>query len=448
MAEEDNVIKRIMPHSIESEKAVLGSMLLDGTAIAAASEYISGNDFYQKQYGIIFDTMMELYNEGRPVDAVTLQERLRTKNIPEEFCSNEFLGNLVNSVPTSANAGFYAKNVGDSAILRRLIRVNEEIANSCYQHTGTTEQILGDSEKKIFDVLLKQRGSDYVPVDKIVVDVVNRIEQASKAKDRITGIRTGFYELDNYTAGLQNSDFILIAARPSMGKTAFVLNIVEQACIRDHVPTLIFSLEMPKEQIVNRLMGMSAKVNLQDMRTGNLKAQDWEKLIESAEKISQAPLVIDDTAGINITQMRTKCLKYKLEHNIGLIVVDYLQLMSGSKSNDPWQLQVSEVSRSMKAIARELKVPVIALSQLSRDVEKRTGDHKPMLSDLRDSGSIEQDADIVMFLYREDYYNKDSEKQGVTEINIAKQRNGPIGSFELLWMKEYTKFANMERQRQ
>lgn len=442
---DEAIIKRILPHSIDAEKAVIGSMIMDADAVVAASEMITGDDFYQRQYGILFDAMVELYNEGKPVDVLTLQERLKMKDVPEEFSSIEFISELVSSVPTSANVRHYAQTVSDDATLRRLIRVNEEIANTCYQHRESLDEIMNTTEKRIFDVLQKKSTDEYVPIKDVVLSVIDKIEAAARHKGTVTGLATGFYDLDYKTSGLQPSDLILIAARPSMGKTAFVLNLAQYMCVRNHVPTAIFSLEMSKDQLVNRILSMESKVDSQSMRTGTLQPADWEKLIESAGVISTAPLIIDDTPGISITELRSKCRKYKLENDLGLVIIDYLQLMTGgSRKQESRQQEISEISRSLKALAREINAPVIALSQLSRACETRP-DHRPMLSDLRESGAIEQDADVVMFLYRDDYYNKDTDKKNISEVIIAKQRNGPIGTVELVWLPNYTKFVNKEK---
>ena len=442
---DEAIIKRILPHSIDAEKAVIGSMIMDADAVVAASEMITGDDFYQRQYGILFDAMVELYNEGKPVDVLTLQERLKMKDVPEEFSIIEFISELVSSVPTSANVRHYAQTVSDDATLRRLIRVNEEIANTCYQHRESLDEIMNTTEKRIFDVLQKKSTDEYVPIKDVVLSVIDKIEAAARHKGTVTGLATGFYDLDYKTSGLQPSDLILIAARPSMGKTAFVLNLAQYMCVRNHVPTAIFSLEMSKDQLVNRILSMESKVDSQSMRTGTLQPADWEKLIESAGVISTAPLIIDDTPGISITELRSKCRKYKLENDLGLVIIDYLQLMTGgSRKQESRQQEISEISRSLKALAREINAPVIALSQLSRACETRP-DHRPMLSDLRESGAIEQDADVVMFLYRDDYYNKDTDKKNISEVIIAKQRNGPIGTVELVWLPNYTKFANKEK---
>ena len=425
---EEALIKRILPHSIEAEQSVIGSMILDRDAILVASEILTSDDFYQKQYGIIFDAMVELCNEGKPVDLVTLQNRLKEKELPPDISSMEYVRDLISAVPTSANVKYYAKIVSEKAVLRRLIKANEEIANTCYLEKENTEIILEEAEKKLFNILQRRNNEEYVPIQQVVLNAINNIEKASKLKGSVTGIPTGFMDLDYKTSGMHPSDLVLIAARPSMGKTAFVLNIAQYMAFRKDVTVAIFSLEMSKEQLVNR----------------NLKDEDWTKLVEGADIIGKSNLIIDDTPGISIAEMRSKCRKYKLEHNLGIIMIDYLQLMSGSGKSDSRQQEISDISRSLKALARELNVPVIALSQLSRAVEQRP-DHRPMLSDLRESGAIEQDADVVMFIYRDDYYHKDTEKKDIAEIIIAKQRNGPIGTVELVWLPRYTQFVNMKK---
>ena len=441
---EEALIKRVLPHSVEAEQSVIGSMIMDRDAIMTASEVITSEDFYQSQYGVLFDAMLELYNEGKPVDLVTLQERLREKDVPPEISSLEFAKDLLDAVPTSANVRHYATIVQEKSMLRKLIKVNEEIANTCYLAKERTEDILEETEKKIFDLLQYRSTGDFVPIKQVVLNALDKIEKASKNKGAVTGIPTGFIDLDYKTSGFQPSDLILIAARPSMGKTAFVLNVAQNMAFKEGKTVAIFSLEMSKEQLVNRLFSLESKVDSQALRTGNLTDEDWAKLIEGAAVVGKSNLIIDDTPGISIAELRSKCRKFKLEHNLGIIIIDYLQLMSGGKRSESRQQEISEISRSLKAVARELNVPVVALSQLSRAVEQRP-DHRPMLSDLRESGAIEQDADVVMFLYRDDYYNKDTDKKNIAEVIIAKQRNGPIGTVELVWLPNYTKFANMKK---
>lgn len=442
---EEALLKRILPHSIEAEQSVIGSMIMDREAIVVASEIIMGDDFYSKQYGILFETMVELNDEGKPVDLVTLQDRLKEKDVPPEVSSLEFVRDLITAVPTSANIKYYANIVAEKSTLRKLIKLNEEIANTCYVGKENLEVILEDTEKRVFDLVQRRNMEDFVPIRQIVMNAMDRIERASHNKGNVTGVATGFIDLDYRTAGMQPSDLILIAARPSMGKTAFVLNIAQYVAFKQNQTVAIFSLEMSKEQLVNRLFSMESKVDSQHLRTGNLSDEEWEKLIESAGLIGKSNLIIDDTPGISISELRSKCRKYKLEHHLDMIIIDYLQLMSGSgRSTDSRQQEISDISRSLKALARELNVPVLALSQLSRAVEQRP-DHRPMLSDLRESGAIEQDADVVMFIYRDDYYNKDTEKKNIAEIIIAKQRNGPIGTVELVWLPDFTKFGNLQK---
>ena len=440
---DEALIKRVLPHSIEAEQAVIGAMLMDKEAILTSSEMISGADFYQSAYGVVFEAIVEIYNEGKPVDLVTLQSRLKEKDVPAEISSLEFVRDLVAAVPTSANVKYYAEIVADKAMLRRLIKLNEEIENMCYLGKEPMEVVLETTEKKVFELVQKRNTGDFVPIKQVVLNALDKIEMASKNAGSVTGIPTGFLDLDYKTAGLQNSDLILVAARPSMGKTAFVLNIAQHVAFKAQKSVAIFSLEMSKEQLVNRLFALEAQVDAQSLRTGNLKDTDWEKLIESAGTIGKSKLLIDDTPGISISELRSKCRKMKLEHGLDLIIIDYLQLMSGRVGgrSESRQQEISEISRALKGVARELNVPVIALSQLSRAVEQRP-DHRPMMSDLRESGAIEQDADVVMFIYRDDYYNKDTEMKNVAEIIIAKQRNGAIGTINLTWLPQYTKFAN------
>ena len=443
---EENLIKRVLPHSIEAEQTVIGSMILDNEVIPVVENIVVGEDFYHRQYGIIYDAMIELYEEGRPVDLLTLQNRLQEKDVPPEVSSMEYIGDLIAAVPFTTNAKYYAEIVYEKALLRRLIHVSEEVANNCYVGKDKTENILADTEKKIFDVLNQRKSGDYVPIQQVALNALERIHKASRENNVVTGIPTGFVDLDRQLSGLQPSDLVLLAARPSMGKTAFVLNIAQYACFHKDYCTAIFSLEMSKEQLVNRLFAMESRVDAQALRTGSLNDDDWDRLVEGVNTVGRSKLIIDDTPGITVSEMRTKCRKYKLEFGLKMIIIDYLQLMSGSgkKTAESRQQEISEISRSLKALARELECPVVALSQLSRAVEQRA-DHRPMLSDLRESGAIEQDADVVMFLYRDDYYNKDSPAKNICEVIVAKQRNGPIGTTELVWLPNYTKFVNMKK---
>ena len=443
---DEALIKRVLPHSIEGEQSVIGSMLMDREAIIAASEIVTADDFYQHPYGIMFEAMVELFNEGKPVDLVTLQDRLKEKDVPPEISSLDFVRDIITTVPTSANVKSYATIVKEKAVLRRLIRINEEIANTCYLGREPLETILADTEKKIFDLLQNRNSGEFVPIRQVALNVLENIEKAYRTRETVTGVPTGFHDLDYKTSGFQPSDLILLAARPSMGKTAFVLNVVDYVTVRRGIPCMVFSLEMSKEQLVNRMLSMESNVDTQKLRTGTLTDSDWDAVVEGVGVIGSSTLIIDDTPGISVTELRSKCRKVKLEHGLGMVIIDYLQLMTGSgKNGDNRQQEISEISRSLKALARELKAPVVALSQLSRACETRA-DHRPMLSDLRESGAIEQDADVVMFLYRDDYYNKDSEMKDIAEVIIAKQRNGPIGTVNLLWMPQFTKFVNAVRQ--
>ena len=444
MAAEEALLKRVLPHSIEAEQSVIGCMMLSRDAITIATDILREEDFYSRQYGLVFQAIVELNDAGKSVDIVTLQNILREKDAPPEVSSLEFVKELMLSIPTAAHIRDYAEIVAQKAVLRRLIRASEEIANVCYAGKDSLEAILEDTEKSIFNIVQRRNTGDYVPIRQIVLNAMERIEKASKTKGNVTGVATGFLDLDYKTAGMQPADLILVAARPSMGKTALVLNIAQYVAFKSDLPLAVFSLEMSREQLVNRLFSLESRVDSQHIRTGNLSDREWEDLIDGAGIVGRSKLIIDDTPGISVPELRSKCRKFKLEHDIQMVIIDYLQLMSGSGRTDSRQQEVSEISRALKALARELSVPVIALSQLSRAVEQRP-DHRPMLSDLRESGAIEQDADVVMFIYRDDYYNKDSEKKGIAEIIIAKQRNGPIGTVELAWLPDYTKFANIQR---
>ena len=445
---EEEVIKRLPPHNVEAERAVIGAMMLNADAIMVCSELLTSDEFYQQQYGIIFDALVEMYKDGVGADLVTLQNKLREKEVTPELYSVEYLGELLASVPTSANVKFYAEIVHEKAVLRRLIRVSEQVTKDCYMDSQPLEDILEDTEKSVFDVIQQRGGSEFEPIRDVVLRTLDSIEKAAKQKGNITGLETGFRDLDAKTAGLQKSDLILIAARPAMGKTAFVLNIAEYVALHSNSTIALFSLEMSKEQLVKRMLAMNSMVDSQKIRTGDLEDDDWDKLVGSVRKIGNSNLVIDDTSGITASELRSKCRKLKIEQGLDLVIIDYLQLMTGAgkRKSDSRQQEISDISRSLKVMARELNVPVIALSQLSRAVESRP-DKRPMLSDLRESGAIEQDADIVMFIYRDEYYNPDSEKKGVAEVIVAKQRSGATGPVELAWLSQYTKFGNLEYQR-
>lgn len=440
---DETLIRRVMPHSIEAEETVIGAMIMDRDAIVTSMEILQSDDFYQRQFGVIFESIIELYEASVPVDLVTLQEKLLSKDVPPEIAGAEFLMKLTMAVPTTANVKYYANIVSEKAVLRRLIKSNDEINNICYAGQEELDGILDTAEKNVFSLLQKRGGEDIKPIREVVMNALDRIEAVSKNKGNVTGVPTGFIHLDSRTAGLQPSDLILVAARPSMGKTAFVLNIAQHVAFKQHLAVAIFSLEMSSEQLINRLFALEGGIDAQKLRTGELTADDWERLVESGGVIGKSRLMIDDTPGITIQAMRSKCRKMKLEHGLDLIIIDYLQLMESSGRVESQQQKISDISRSLKGLARELNVPVVALSQLNRALEKRD-DKRPMMSDLRDSGAIEQDADVVMFIYRDEYYNKDSEAKNVAEIIIAKQRNGPIGTVKLTWLPQYTRFANAD----
>ena len=408
---------------------------------------LEADDFFDKRYGLIFSAITSLEKEGKPIDIVTIENKIREMEHPLGAIEIDVLRELLLAVPTSVNVAHYAEIVYKNSLLRKLIKVTEEISLNCYAGESTLEDVLQLTEKKVFDLLQKRHVSDSTDIKQVIISVVESIAAASKSGGTVTGIPTGFHDLDYKMAGLQNSDLILIAARPSMGKTAFALNIAEYVTVKKNVTTAIFSLEMSKEQLAKRILAMNSRVDSQKLRTGDLSDQEWSDIVDSARIIGGTNLVIDDTPGISVTELRSKCRKLKLEKNLGLVMIDYIQLMTaGSKHSESRQQEISEISRSLKALAREINAPIIALSQLSRKVESRD-DKRPMLSDLRESGAIEQDADVVMFIYRDEYYNKDTETPGVTEIIIGKQRNGPIGTVKLGWKSELTKFVNIEREK-
>ncbi len=441
---EESLLKRVMPHSTEAEQSVIGAMLMDRDAVTVASEILTPDDFYEKQYGILFEAMLELYGENKPIDLITLQNRLKEKDVPPEISSLEYVRDMITAVPTSANIKYYAEIVSEKALLRKLIQVSEGIASTCYAGKESLEEILETTEKQIFDLLQRGTGDDIIPIKDMVLETLDKIDAASRSKGNVTGLATGFTDLDYKTSGFQPSDLILIAARPSMGKTALALNIAEYMAFRNNLTVGLFSLEMSRDQLINRLLSMESRVDSQQIRTGNLSDSDWGSLIEAAGVIGKSNLIIDDTPGISISELRSKCRKMKLDHKVDIIIIDYLQLMQSSRPAESRQQEISDISRSLKEIARELQVPVVALSQLSRAPEARN-DKRPILSDLRESGAIEQDADVVMFLYRDDYYNHDSPRKDVAEVIIAKQRNGPTGTVELAWLPRFTKFANMKK---
>jgi replicative DNA helicase len=435
---------KVPPHDIEAEQAVLGSMLTDKDAVIAAMETLKPESFYREDDKAIYEAMQNLYNRAEPVDLITLKNELETMSKLEQVGGLEYLANLPEKAPTSANVQKYISIVDEKAMLRSLIKTANELVDLGYSQTEDVEDIMDHAEKKIFDIMQKKNQKGYSPIKDVLVESFTKLEELYNRKQHITGVPTGFTDLDYRTAGLHGSELILLAARPAMGKTAFVLNIAANAALRGKTGVAIFSLEMSKDQLVNRMLCSEAMVDSNKMRTGKLEEDDWGKLASAIGPLSESNIFIDDTPGITVMEIRTKCRKLKLEKNIGLVIIDYLQLITGnSKKGGSREQEISEISRSLKILAKELNVPVIALSQLSRAVEQRP-DHRPMLSDLRESGAIEQDADIVMFLYRDDVYNKESEKKDIAEVIIAKQRGGSTGTVDLLWMGNYTKFVNLE----
>jgi len=441
-------VGKIPPHDIEAEQAVLGSMLTDQDAVVDAIEILKPEDFYRDDNRYIYEAILNLYNKSEPIDIITLKSELISTGKFEAVGGYEYIALLPDKVPLVSNAEKYMRIVEEKSILRKLIKASNDLMALGYEQNEEIDTIMEQAEKKIFDIMQGKNQRGYSSLKDILVDTFAEIEKLYNQKEPITGIPTGFVDLDYKTAGLHKSDLVLIAARPAMGKSAFALNIASHAAIHAKVPVVIFNLEMSKSQLVNRILCSEAMVDSNKIRTGKIEENDWVKLATALGPLSEAPIYIDDTPGITVTEIRAKCRKLKLEKNIGLIVIDYLQLIQGSgKRNSSREQEISEISRSLKILAKELDVPVIALSQLSRAAEQRA-DHRPMLSDLRESGAIEQDADIVMFLYRDDYYNPDSEKKNIAEVIMAKHRAGSTGTVELLWLGNYTKFANIERYRE
>jgi replicative DNA helicase len=434
---------KIPPQNIEAEQSILGSMLLSRDAIIDASEVLKGEDFYKESNKKLFEIIMDMFEKNIPVDLITIVDELRRQNLLEAVGGIEYITNLSSNVISTANVSHYASLVREKAILRRLIKASSEIMEMGYQEDDV-HNVLDIAEQKIFDIAQGRNTSNFAPIKDVLMNTFYNIEKLYKNKGHLTGIPSGFPDLDLKTSGFQPSDFILVAARPSMGKTSFALNIAQNAALFTNLPVAIFSLEMSKEQLVNRMICSTANIDSQKLRTGNLDDDDWPKLAAAMAPLSTAPIYIDDTPGISVMDIRAKCRRLKLEKNLGMVLIDYLQLMQGKGNPESRQQEVSEISRSLKGLARELQVPIVTLSQLSRAPEARS-DHRPVLSDIRESGAIEQDADIVMFLYRDDYYNKDSEKKNIAELIIAKHRNGPTGTVELLWMGQFTKFVSIDK---
>ena len=439
---------KIPPNDTEAEQAVIGSMLTDKDAVSAAVEILKEEDFYREDNKTIYTAILNLYNRSEPIDIITLKSELSAMGKLDAVGGLEYIAGLPEKVPTTSNVEQYIKIVEEKSILRNLIKTANDIITLGYDPTQDVEDIIDSSEKKIFEVMQKKNQKGYSTIKDVLVDTFTELEQLYNRKQHVTGVPTGFSDLDYKTAGLHNSDLILVAARPAMGKSAFALNIATNAAVRAKVPVAIFSLEMSKEQVVNRILCSEAMVDSSKVRTGTLEDEDWAKLAEASGVLSESNIYIDDTPGISIMEIRAKCRKMKLEKDIGLVVIDYLQLVQGSgKRGASREQEIAEISRSLKILAKEIEVPVIALAQLSRAPEQRP-DHRPMLSDLRESGSIEQDADIVMFLYRDDYYNEDSEKKNIAEVIISKHRAGSTGTVELLYLGNYTKFANIDKYRE
>ena len=440
-------LTKIPPSDVEAEQAVLGSMLTDKDAVISAIEVLKEEDFYREDNKAIYRAILNLYSSSEPIDIITVKAELASIGKLEAIGGLEYLAELPDKVPTTANVEKYIKIVEEKSILRSLIKTANEIITLGYDEANEADTIMDEAEKKIFNIMQKKATKTYTPIKDVLVETFAKLEELYNEKKHVTGVPTGFSDLDYKTAGLHNSDLILIAARPAMGKSAFALNLATNAAVRANVPVAIFSLEMSKEQMVNRILCSEAMVDSNKVRTGKIEEDDWGKLAGALGPLSESEIYIDDTPGISVMEIRAKCRKLKLEKNIGLVVIDYLQLVQASNNRrGSREQEISEISRSLKILAKEINVPVIALSQLSRAPEQRP-DHRPMLSDLRESGAIEQDADIVMFLYRDDYYNEDSEKKNIAEVIIAKHRSGSTGTVELLWLGNYTKFANIEKYR-
>ena len=437
-------LEKVPPQNLEAEMAVLGSMLMDEDAISVAMEVLRADNFYKDTHRKIFEGISVLYNANKAVDLISLTDELKRSAILDEIGGASFLTSLVNSVPTAANISHYVSIVKEKSILRTLINNSTRIISSCYESDGNVSELVDNAEQLVFEVSDKKLQGSYLPLKEIIKDSIETIDKLYQKKAHVTGIPTGFIDFDTKTSGLQFSDLIVIAGRPSMGKSALAISIAEYAGVVEKIPLVIFSLEMSKEQLVQRMLCSHAKVDAHKVRTGYLSPSDWPRLTAAAGKLSEASIFIDDSPAISVMELRAKARRLKAHQDIQLIILDYLQLMRGSGNIENRQQEISDISRSLKALARELHVPVVAISQLSRAVESRT-DHRPQLSDLRESGAIEQDADVVVLILREEYYNPTADNQGVAEVIIAKQRNGPVGSIKLTFVKEYTRFENLAR---
>ncbi len=445
---EDLNIKREPPHNIEAEQSVIGSMLYQADAIADALELLTGEDFYQYQYGVIFDVIVELFKDGKATDLITVQNALRQKNVAPEVYSTENLRNLLGGVFTAANIKNYATIVSEKSRLRRIIKVMEGLTDSCYLGKEKPADLLSGVEGEIFNLLQNDRDEGPRPMSEVLLNTLNEIQEASNAPGGITGLRSGFTYLDRMLLGLQRGDLIILAGRPSMGKTAFALNLADNMIRKENKTVAIFSLEMGRNSLAKRLLAMNSHLESDKIRGGQMTATEWNNLVDAAEQLSKTNFVIDDKTAMTVTELKTRAKRYKIEHKIDAIIIDYMQMLTvGKRASDNRNQEMSEISRILKSVARELNVPVIALSQLSRAPEARK-DHRPMMSDLRESGGIEQDADVIMFIYRDEVYNADTEDKGITEIIVAKQRNGSTGTVKLRWLADQTRFANMEYKEQ
>lgn len=442
---EETMVPRVPPHSDEAEQSVLGSILIDQDAVAVAAENLRADDFYDPKHREIFEAVLDLYGSGQPVDLVTVKTRLESRGTLENAGGMKYLGQIATAVPNSVYVRNYIRIVRERALYRRFIKLGNNILTESFSTETPIEELSEKVEKEVFGILQNRGSEDFVHIRELLSRSFETIEQVSKNQGQIPGIPTGYVDLDAKLAGLHNSDLILVGARPSMGKTALGLNLVQNAAVRAGKSCAIFSLEMSAEQVATRLLGAECGVNMEHLRTGAMTDDDWIRLVDGLGTLSEASIYVDDTGGITLSEIRSKCRKLKIEHGLDLIMIDYLQLMSGSGRSDNRQQEISEISRGLKMLARELNVPVIALSQLSRALEARA-DHRPMMSDLRESGAIEQDADVIMFIYRDEYYHPDSEEKGVAEIIVAKQRNGPVGTVKLHYEGACVRFSNLEHQ--
>ena len=438
-------INRIPPHSVESEQSILGSIILDKDAIITVAETINPSDFYKEAHKIIYESMLSLNSNNEPIDLITLIEELRKEGHLDNIGGISYLTSLSTIVPTTSNVKYYANIVKEKSVMRQLIKASNEIINLGYDASTDVQEILNKAEKSIFDISQEKSGDDIQPINAVLQDTFDMIEKLCTEKKEVTGITTGFKDLNKKINGLQRTDLILLAARPAMGKTAFSLNLVQNAALKGDASVAVFSLEMSKEQLVQRMLSAQSNVELSKIKTGTLGESDWPRIIDGMAVLSEAKIFIDDTAGITVMEMRSKCRRLKMEKGLDLILIDYLQLMEGEGKNENRQQEIAKISRSLKILAKELDCPVVALSQLSRSPELRK-DHRPILSDLRESGSIEQDADIVMFLYRDEYYHDDSEKKNIGEVIVAKNRHGETGNVELVWFGQVQKFADKVRE--